>query len=234
MGTNRSACVTGILLGVLVILLACVIYIFVRARRARRLGPPADCSDYPGVLRDICQGGVDACKTLSAPRDVAACNAAVGACMPAIKAVAEAEGDTPVAAFNRVAPHVTLCAEAVAKISPKGVPDGGISLPPDIYPFFHDPEARRNIQDLARLVPAAVDWGLDFGRTLPRGSFQPGPHVDCYADGTCPGMREQMSKSGSLRPPRIDCYADMACHPDGRCMADFADDPPYGGTCVPA
>jgi hypothetical protein len=224
------SCAAKILIGAIILLLLVVLFScakrWYRTWRLRQLGPPADCSEYrgasSGLLKFVCDAGVEACAKLGG-HDARACNAAVGACMPVLRAATARQGGTGV--FGRVAPHVPACAGAVYKISPAGaakaVKGAGfpIRVPAGAASLFQDPEARQSIQTLADFAPAAAQWGLAFGQdlTAPKGSFTPGPTQEC--DPLC---------------PKAECYADMGCGPAGYCMAYFADDPTYGGKCAPA
>ena len=220
-----KTCGMKMLTAVLVVLILMVVYCLYRMWRARRLGPPANCDDYPdGPLTSMCKAGVDACKGLDG-RDGDACRAAVGACMPIAEAAYDYSqegsagpggGKDAASLFNRIAPKVPDCAAAAFKISPAGaakafdslgIPD---SLPPGLAPFYKDPETRHNVQALADLVPDAVNWSLDFGKNLP--------------------VKESFTPLGS----QSQCYDDMGCRAGGYCQYYFPDDPTYGGQCVPS
>lgn len=230
-GTCGMKMLTAVL-GILVMLITIVVaYSLYRTRRSRRIGPPADCSDYPsGPLTFMCKTGLDACKGLDG-RDRDACDAAVGACMPVARAAYDhwrlGGGEDVASLFNRIAPHVPDCAEAAYKISPAGAAKAfdslgiPVSLPPELAPFYKDAETRANVQSLAGLVPDAVKWSLDFGKSLPvKGSFAPGPTQ--RRDPLCP------------RDSQSQCYDDRGCGPAGSCQSYSADDPTYGGQWAPA
>lgn len=205
---------------VLIVLIVMAVYCTYRLWRTRRLGPPADCSDYPnGPLTFMCKTGVGACGKLDG-RDADACRAAVGSCMPVARAAYDhyfklasrpsnrggLNGGEDVASFfNRVAPLVPDCAAATYQISPAGAAKAfdslGItnSIPPELAPLYKDAEARQNIQTLAGLVPDAVKWSLAFGQNLPvKGSFTPSPSHRC-----------------DPLYPRPECYDDMGCRAGG-------------------
>lgn len=232
MGGDSASC-WHVLLGVFIVLVLLVIY---RVWKVWRLGPPADCKKYSdGALRLACDAGVDVCKKLDG-RDAKACNAAVGACMPVLQAAYSDHS------FNQVASLIPACAEAGAKISPKGAAEATedlakelgttVSLPADIAPIFKDPETRRHVQRIADMTPGAVWWLLRYGQHLPvsnghKSGFS-GPKF--YPSSTAGGF------ASSCAPlcPKPECYSDMGCEPQGYCQAYFADDPTYGGRCVPA
>ena len=257
-GTTPTAaatrdCSSSVLLAALIVLLIVVCYYGYRSWRARHLGPPANCKDYPsGPLKNMCETGVDICNQMSG-RDVRACRSAVGACMPAVEAGynwmhANPQGftdsDDAYGFFNQVAPHIPSCGSATKKISPTGVANAldaagiSLSLPPAMAPIYKDPKTRGNVQLLAGLVPGAVDWSLEFGENLPvrKETFDDVP--DGMSEIT-PGNAFPTSTPGGFAStcaplcPRASCYADMGCGPQGYCQAYFADDPTYGGQCVP-
>ena len=187
---------TDIALAALVGLILVAAFVAGRAlAKARQKGgatvpPPADCTMYPWkdepLLNALCQGGVQACSELDAPQDVQACKGAVGACMPVAQAALSkpgfsapgAGGDSPRAAFNRVAPLVPACAKAVQNISPEGAARAYVStahkigiknpgLPPREAPYFQDLETSGNVQALANLAPSNTRRVLAFGKNLP-------------------------------------------------------------------
>lgn len=202
-----------------VLVLVILIVAYLALRSYTRLGAPANCADYPaGPLRQTCARAVSACKTLGG-HSAQACDAAVGACMPVVRDVHDyhhAGGDDEYAAslFNRMAPHLPDCVGAVKKVRPEdavkalhvmGVP---LSMPSQLAPFYQDRETRKHVREVAGLVPGSLEWALDFGDNIPA--------------------------SETFLGNKAECYADMDCGPAGYCMAEFPEDPTYGGHCAPA
>jgi hypothetical protein len=216
-----------VLAAILVLLVVAIAYLVYA--RYLRLGPPADCSDYPeGVLRYTCDEGVKACGVLGGYQK-RACDAAVGACMPVARDMydymqfGESSKEEGASLFNRLTPHLPACAEAVKRVDPEsavkvleemGVP---LEVPSEMAPFFEDRETRKNIQGVADMVPDSVEWLLDFGD-------------DVITANTSSANSTKSAFLGN----KAECYADMDCGPAGYCMAEFPNDPTFGGHCAPA
>ena len=90
-----------------------------------------------------------------------------------------------------------------------------------------------NVQSLAELIPDAVRWLLDFGKSLPvQGSPTPGPTTPGLTPGPTPGpIPEPTQECGPLCS---ECYDDTECGLAEYCLYYFTDEPTYGGQCVPA
>jgi hypothetical protein len=185
--TNQAVAIAILIL----LILAVAWYMYRRAAEQQKLGPPADCTSYPLAMRVPCMAGVAGCSMLEGERDQDACRAAVGACMSTAEAAMfEANLERPdkraprreklnfhVAGFNRVAPHVPLCVNAIQKISPKGMANIaniakstiGVerAMPLDISRVLNDETTMGNIEALVDTVPGLTKWSLDVAKGWP-------------------------------------------------------------------
>ena len=228
MAMSRDKLITGILIGVLVVLIICLVCCLWRDAKSKskfssEKTPKLDCSNYSGNLQDMCQTAQATCKKLGVPGG--ACEAAAATCLNATKASQNHVNDlnsgaaTPVQAFNGMAEQALPCIKAMLALNPEKTAEAlrnvlPASIPPQASDILENAQVRQNVQNLSNLVPAVTKWGLSFGQTL-------------AANGTFPSKETFGMQSH-------DCYSDIGCHPNGRCMADFADYPPYGGKCVPS
>ena len=243
----------AIAVGVVVLLI-----VILAAYRRWRLGPGVVCGDYPpGPLRDTCQEWAKACGRLQG-RDGKACRAAGKQCMPLARAAYDytrtvkgglGGSEDWASLFNRMAPFIPDCVDSMTKISPAGgaqlLSQMQVEIPPAAAPFFQDPETRGNVEMVAALTPSAADWGLETGNVLltPVANTSPTDHftantADHFTANTADHFTANTAGGFSVACdplcPKPECYADMECGPQGSCQAYFANDPTYGGRCVPS
>ena len=189
---------TRLLIAIVIICVLVIAFVMYRAAKKRDVGPPPDCSTFGPGAKQLCQMGVAACSQL-AGRDRAACEAAVGVCVPVAQTrqkhahawkTGKLSGAAAVNAFNEMAGHVVSCANAAMEVSPEGAAkllQGKVTVPKYIVPFFQSPAARQNAVALSQLVPKGVNWGMSFGQDLSGSDNFTGAYhrADCHADTGC-------------------------------------------------
>ena len=188
----QQSALRGGIIALIIILVIVLLYALTVGVEWEILGPPADCTKYldkkgaDTKLSGLCSQAKKYCGYLTG-RDSKACDAAVGSCMVSAEAaykLHEAKGHptnpdgtpmTPVQQFNSVAQHIPSCIRAMGKVSPEGLAKaynahqkggGGGGLPPEVYSFFSDEEARKNIREIASLTPPLVEWGMEIGKDI--------------------------------------------------------------------